>query len=125
MEMTRAFELLAASASIDVQTQAVIASLDVAADRFDEAYALLADTLIRPTLQREDYTRIQGQHVLGLEEALESGSALASGIAKREHFGDSPYARPVGGTPEGIRALSYESVKAAYLRLIRPGGAVL
>lgn len=123
LEMTRSFERLAASASIDVEMQAVVASLDVAADRFDEAYQLMVDQLLRPLLQREDYERIQYQQILSLEEARENGPSLAREIANGLHFEDSVYGRPVGGTPDGIRALSYEATKDAYLRLIRPGGA--
>ena len=123
MEITRSFERLAASASIDVETQAVIASLDVAADRFDEAYQLMVDQLLRPLLQREDFERIQYQQILSLEEAREDGPQLAREVAFQLYFGDSPHGRPVSGTPEGIRNLSYEATKDAYLRLIRPGGA--
>ncbi|MEC7241699.1 MAG: pitrilysin family protein [Myxococcota bacterium] len=123
MEMTRSFERLAASASIDVEMQAVIASLDVAADRFDEAYQLMVDQLLRPLLQREDFERIQYQQILSLEEAREDGPQLAREVAHQLYFGNSPYGRPVMGTPDGIRALSYEATKDAYLRLIRPGGA--
>ena len=123
MEITRAFERLAASASIDVETQAVVASLDVAADRFDEAYGLMVDQLVRPLMQREDYERIQYQQILSLEEGREDGPRLAREVAHQLHFGESPYGRPVGGTPDGIRNLSYEATKDAYLRLIRPGGA--
>lgn len=123
LEMTKAFGLLAASASIDVDNQAIIASLDVASDRFDEAYALLVDELVRPALNREDYERIQYQQILSLEESREDGPSLAAEVAKTLHFGDSLYSRPVGGTPDGIRALTFEAVKDAYLRLIRPTGA--
>ena len=123
LEMTRSFERLAAFASIDVETQAVVASLDVASDRFDEAYGLMVDQLVRPRMQREDYERIQYQQIVSLEEGREDGPQLAREVATRLHFGESPYGRPVAGTPEGIRSLSYEATKDAYLRLIRPGGA--
>jgi predicted Zn-dependent peptidase len=123
MAMTKAFEVLAAQASIDVDRQAVILSLDVASDRFDEALALVADQLLRPTFDREDWERVQYQQLLTLEQDREEGSALARELAQSLHFGTSRFGHAVGGTPEGIRVLSLESVKAAYLDQIRPEGA--
>jgi len=123
MAMTKAFEVLAASVSIDVNRQSVVVSLDVAADRLDEALVLVADQLLRPVFDREDWERVQYQQILTLNQSREEGPALAKEIAQQLHFGSSVLGRSVQGTPEGIRVLSLESVKAAYLQQIRPGGS--
>jgi len=123
MAMTKAFELLAASASIDVDRQSVIVSLDVARDRLDEGLALVADQLMRPAFDREDWERVQYQQILTLGQAREEGSELAMELAQSLYFGSSVGGRPPEGTPEGIRVLSLESVKAAYLEQVRPKGA--
>jgi zinc protease len=123
MAMTKAFEVLAASASIDVDQQSVIVSLDVAADRLDESLALVADQIMRPAFLREDWERIQYQQILTLQQAREEGPSLAKEVAQSQHFGSSRFSKPAQGTPEGIRLLSLESVKAAYLNQFRPEGA--
>jgi zinc protease len=121
--MTKAFEVLAASVRVDVNRQSVVVSLDVAADRLDEALVLVADLLIRPAFDREDWERVQYQQILTLSQAREEGPALAKEVAQQLHFGSSGLGRSVQGTPEGIRILSLESVKAAFLEQIRPRGS--
>lgn len=123
MAMTKAFEVLAASVSVDVDQQSVIVSLDVAADRLDKSLALVADQILRPAFLREDWERVQYQQILTLQQAREEGPSLAKEVAQNQHFGSSRLSQPVQGTPEGIRLLSLESVKAAYLSQFRPEGA--
>jgi zinc protease len=123
MGMTKAFEVLAAQVSIDVDRQSVVVSLDVAAGRLDSALALVADQILRPAFAREDWERVQYQQILTLNQAREEGPALAKELAQQLHYGASPLGRPAQGTPEGVRVLSLESVKAAYLKQIRPGGS--
>ena len=79
LEMTRAFGRLAASASINVETQAIVASLDVAADRFDEAYALLVDELIRPRLARTHLLILRHDLLQVHHLALEVGQGVLRG----------------------------------------------
>ena len=125
MAVTRAFELLAASTSIRVTRESTVVSLNVASDRLDQSLALIADQILRPAFGREDWQRVRDQHLLTLQQQREETSSLAREVAQQLYFGSSLLGRPVAGTPKGIEKISLESVKAAYLSGIRPGGAAI
>ena len=94
------------------------------AEDLTEALTLYADILLRPRLPEDE---VEAARTVALQrlEALEDQPAQKLFVHLQEAFFPGPYGRTAMGTPEGIRALSHEEVRADHARRYRPQDAIL
>ena len=101
------------------------ASVNVIASKTEPALAILADVVRNPVFQDEEIERLRQQYLDNLSVGMNSPGQLASWVASRVVFGDSPYGHPVSGTPASIQRIQRKEVADFHARLYRPDNAVL
>ena len=101
------------------------ASVNVLASKVEPAMAILADVVRNPVFKDEEVERLRQQYADSISVGMNSPGTLASWVASRVVFGDSPYGHPVSGTAESIGSIKREDVVALHSKYYRPDNAVL
>ena len=101
-------------------------SLDVPATRFSDALPLFADIILRPDYAEDDIERHRALRMAEIEQTLASGSGSASMALRKVRWQEgSRNARPAGGTPATVAAITRADVLDFHERQWGPQGSVL
>jgi zinc protease len=101
------------------------ASVNVLSSKTEPALAVLADVVRNPVFADEEIERLRQQYIDNLSVEMNDPGQLASWVASRVVFGDSPYGHPVTGTPAAIQRIQRKDVADFHARFYRPDNAVL
>ncbi len=112
---------LGASASWDSSS----ASTTVLANRTDQAANLLADILIRPAFKAEELDRERSQRLGGLQVSFADAGFVADLVFEKVVLGASPYAHPIAGTPDTLKAITRDDIAAFHKTRYVPNNATL
>jgi zinc protease len=83
----------------------------VAVERFDDAMALVADIIRRPTFPESEVLRVRGEALADILQRRKDPRALANDLILHFLYGDqAPYGRPANGLPERLRSLAVDEV---------------
>jgi predicted Zn-dependent peptidase len=106
--------------------QTAYTSLAAAAlgSNLEPALELFADMVLRPHLEDEEIEPIRALCLQNLRSLEDDPGTKVIYELRRRHFPD-PWGRPAQGTPEGITALTPETVRDFLRRTYRPNGAIL
>ncbi|MBX3361755.1 MAG: insulinase family protein [Phycisphaeraceae bacterium] len=108
---------LGATFDADASVETAHASMTVIKRNADRAIPLLADALIRPALQPEDWARVRTLHIENLRQQDDNPQVVAARVANRALFGDSsPYGRPLSGTRQSVESITIENVTSKSAR---------
>lgn len=114
---------LGASLSIEVDADAMVASLFVARENLDKAVELLAKMVREPALPEPELPRLKQERLIGLEQKKGDPGALAEKRLGAEVLGAHPYGRSV--EPATLQAITHADIKAFHASNVRPEGAVM
>jgi zinc protease len=89
------------------------------------AMEILADVVRNPTFADEEIERLRQQYLDSLSVSLNDPGTLASYVASRVVFGDSPYGHPLSGTPESIAKIKRDDIVRMHSTYYRPDNAIL
>ena len=121
-----AMQSLGASFGTWASMESAGASVTVLKRSFDEAAGLMADAIIRPRMQKEDWDRVVRLHLEALKEQDDNPQVLAGRVGQRVLFGtENPYGWPTSGTPETVTGLTLDEVKARHKELFNASNATL
>ena len=101
------------------------ASVNVISAKAEPALSILADVARNPVFKDEEIERLRQQYLDNLSVGMNSPGTLASWVASRVVFGDSPYGHPVSGTTASIQRVQRKDVADFHARFYRPDNAVL
>ncbi len=91
----------------------------------DAMMGILADVVLRPTLNAKDFERIRGQVIAGIVRARGSPQGLAFEAVPAMIYGDKhPYGHPVQGLDTTVAKASLADVKAQLAQLSVPEQSV-
>jgi zinc protease len=76
-----------------------------------EAFSLLRDALTKARFDAEPVARIRDQIISGIEAREQDPNTIAGRTFAEEIYGDHPYARPSGGTPETVGAITVADMR--------------
>jgi zinc protease len=110
-------------ASADDDTALVSAS--VVKSAADLALELMADIVLRPAFKQDEIDRARRQVLSGLQINYTDAEYLAPVVAARTILGNHPYAFPVEGTPDTLRALTRDDIVAFHRARYSPAGAFM
>ncbi len=123
---SKALELLGAQFSASAGHIVSSAEISSTTTNFDKSLALFADALGKPKFDPKDWERVQRLTAVNLEQEDDNPSSVATKVAFREFWGvDHPYGRPVSGTPDSVRHLTVDDLKADWSRIFRPDRGTL
>jgi zinc protease len=101
------------------------ATVNVISSKTEPAMSILADVVRNPVFTDEEIERLRQQYLDSLSVGMNSPGTLASWVAARVVFGDTPYGHSVSGTTESIQRIKREDVVALHTTFYRPDNAVL
>jgi zinc protease len=101
------------------------AFVNVLAPKTGQVMSVLADVVRNPVFKDEEIERLRQQYLDNLSVGMNSPGTLATWVASRVVFGDSPYGHPVSGTPASIQRIQHKDVADFHARFYRPDNAVL
>jgi zinc protease len=101
------------------------ATVNVLAAKAEPAMAILADVVRNPVFQDEEIERLRQQYTDNISVGMNSPGTLASWVASRVVFRDTPYGHPVSGTAESIERIKRDDVAALHASYYRPDNAIL
>lgn len=84
----------------------------------DEAFRLLSLALTVPRFDAAPVERVRGQLLSRLKRDADDPDRIAMDRWFAEAFPGHPYGRPLGGTPEGLAAITSEDLKAHFAATI-------
>lgn len=122
-EFSAQLELIGASVGGGAGFRSTSFSVEAPASNVGKAMELFSGVLSAPTLSKEDFDQYKDELTAQLEQENDSPNAVASKVAKREFLGkDHPYAKPINGTLESIKTITYEDVVAVVKKIqsLRP-----
>lgn len=106
-------------------TEAGYVDLGVTSDQLDLGFDLLSDVVLHPTFPQEEIERWRRQAVNSLQIDQQDASYVASAASTRLIFGDYPYGRPSGGTPESLAGLTRDDLVAFHKAHFIPNQTIL
>ncbi len=101
------------------------ASVNVLSSKTEPALNILADVVRNPVFKEEEVERLRQQYLDNLSVGMNEPGTLASWVAGRVVFGDSPYGHPVSGTPASIQRIQGKDAANFHASFYRPDNAVL
>lgn len=101
------------------------ASVNVLSSKTEQALSILADVARNPVFADEEIERLRQQYQDSLSVGMNDPGQLASWVAGRVVFGDSPYGHPLSGTDASVKRIQRKDVADFHSRFYRPDNAVL
>jgi predicted Zn-dependent peptidase len=126
LELADAVDFLGADLGVSSDQHATRCTLHVPAEHLDDALALLADVVLRPRFDGDELDRQVRQRLTTMAQWHDEARAIAAVTYARTLYGDRhPYGRLTLGTPETVRALTPEHLRAFHRTYFVPNNAVV
>ncbi len=126
ISLIEATERLGASLHAEAGWDAMIAGLDVPADRLPQAMELLAELVLHPTFPVAEVDRLRDERLNDLLQAkADPRRRVEEALISTIYATVSPYHRPAGGTTDTVERLDPEALRRAWMRGLDPARATL
>lgn len=126
VEFAQAVQALGGSFHAAGEHDSLTAGLSVLARNFDAGVGLLAEALLTPRMDPDDWERVKTLHVEELLQEDEEPAVVAGRVALRTLLSPSnPFGLPAPGTPETVGRLSLDDIQTAHRALVRPDAATI
>ena len=122
-EIADTIEALGAQLDLAASTDAMVGQLSTLKGRMDESLALMADIVLRPDFPADELERQRTRRLVQLKQVLDQAQYIAYTVGQKVIFGSHPYGRPALGTPEAVKAVTLDDVKAFWKREFVAGNA--
>jgi zinc protease len=124
-DIARAIDGVGGSLNASADDDTVQVSAAVAKSAADLAIDLMADVVLHPAFAQEEIDRLRRQQLSGLQIQYTDPEYIAPFVAARLTLGEHPYAYPVEGTPDSLRALTRDEIVAFHKQRYGPAGAFI
>jgi zinc protease len=94
-------------------------------EKIDDACALLADVVLRPSCTTDEAERLQRELLASLDDLRDDDSGLAARFFSRALYGDHPYGRPVAGTEDSIEHFSAAAAQRWHRHYLKRGNLLV
>lgn len=91
----------------------------------EQLLKLYSDVVLHPAFAEAEVKREKSQVLAELTQLPDRPSEYASLLFEKELFGQHPYAHPVNGRIQSVKAIKRSQVQNHYSSLYRPGNAIL
>lgn len=124
-EIARAVDHVGGTMETGAEWDDSFVALSVLADHTEFAFDFVADVVMRPAFAPEEIERQRQQALSALEIALNDPAYVADTVFDCLMFAGTPYGHPEDGTPEAVRRITGEDIRAFYSRHYRPSNSIL
>ncbi len=126
LEISDAAAFLGASLATGSSYDASFVSVGVPVARLEPALALLADVALRPTFPAADLERLRTELLTNMLQTRDNPAAIASLAFPRLLYGTAHrYGTSENGTPESVKAITADDLRAFHQAQYRPDAAQL
>jgi zinc protease len=126
LEFTDAVTSLGATFDASASVESAQVSMTVIKRNLDKAASLFADSIIRPSMEEDDWSRVQSLHLENLRQQDDNPQVVAARVGNRALFGDeSPYGRPLSGTRASVEPMTLADVADKARQVYRPEHATI
>ncbi|MCC6429048.1 MAG: insulinase family protein [Phycisphaerales bacterium] len=119
-----AFDRLGVGRSVDVGTYYMRLGASMLGERVVETIGLMADMVLRPAMHPDDVDPARDLALQGIASLKDDPQERAMLGARRRHLPE-PVNRSGLGTPEGLMALTRESLFRDWSMVAQPGGSII
>ena len=114
-ELSDRLQKLGSSVSFGAGDERTVATVRSLTRNLDETLAILAEMLLEPKFDGEDFARLQAQTLQAIEAGKKEAANVADDTYLRLLFGeDNPFAHLDLGTPETVSALTLNDAREFY-----------
>lgn len=124
-QIARGVEALGATMSAEAGWDHSAIDLSVMSSHLSKAMEFVSDVARNPTFAKGEFDRERAQALDALQVSLGEPRALASAVAARLIFGESPYGHHLEGTPGSLRSMTPGDLVRFHAAHYRPDNAVL
>jgi len=126
-ELAQSFDDIGASYSASVKRDMAAFSLRTLVDKplREQALSTFASILGEPTFPSDSFTRVRRNTLISLENKKQSPGDLANDLFYKNLFGKHPYATPVSGEEESVKAMQRADLQAFYRQYMVASNAVV
>ena len=122
--LSSALQLLGTTVAVRIGGESGTVAFQCIASKFPATLDILADMLVNPAFPAEALERLRAQRLVGLTQARDQTSAIASRLFPRLIYGDAhPYGQNV--TEDTLKAITREDVLAFHRAYFRPAQALV
>ncbi len=125
LAISQAIDALGARLNAGAGYDASLVSVSATTPTFPAAFDLFADVVLHPAFDVAEVERVRTKSISDLQLGYSSPSFLARLVASRVAYGASPYAHPLSGTANSLKALTRDDVTAFHANAYRPDNALL
>ena len=125
LEVSDALRLLATNYGASVYNDFTTLSMDLLAETLQPSLSLLADFILRPQFNEDDFKRVKQQRIASAVASRANPRASRNRVMMRTLFKKGYAGLPSNGLPTTLETLTLDEVKSAYNSLIKPKGAIL
>lgn len=109
--------------SADMDTSSI--GMNSLTEHLDRGMGLLAEVVLTPTFDKEEFAKLVKQQVTGLQIQEQDPEYLAGKTFNEILFNGHPYGRPAQGTPQDVERLTPEDLTLWWSKFARPDQATL
>lgn len=125
-EIAETIETLGVQVDTELSWDVAHVGLTALRSRVEPAFPILADLIRRPTFPQPEVDRLRAERLAEIAQRRADPRSLANEMAVRFIFPpESPFARPLGGTPRSVRRLTRQDITAFHATHYSPGAATL
>lgn len=125
LELADAIDYLGATIGTSADNQSLWAFLHTPLSKFDEAFSLFADIVLKPTFPANELERLRKERLTSLVQMYDQPTMVAAVASSKFVFGEKhPYGRGTTGSEKTIKGLTIEDVKGFYNQYYHAGNAV-
>ena len=125
LELSDAVDHLGAELSTSAGWDATTVALSVPSERIDEALAILADVVRRPTFPPDELDRVRKELLTELLQWRDEPQAIARVAFARALYGEHAYGRVTEGSEQSVRAAIRADLEGFHQAFYGPAGAAI
>ncbi len=120
-ELEKELEKLGSTISIYAGNEKIVFSLLALKDNLDASLKILAEKMLQPKFDQEDFDRLKKETLEGIENQKNSAATIANNVARVVLYGkNSLLGIPISGTKESVESITLETVKEFYTKYFSP-----
>ena len=124
--MSRELEAAGATLSDDTGKDGTWLSASALTDHAPAALDILSDAVRNPTFPGDEVDGVRDDDIVALRQTRDDADTVADTVAERAVFGaGDPYAHPIKGTEDGLRAVTVDDLRRAHDRAFTPATTAL
>lgn len=118
-------ETLGTELAVSFDEDSASVSTTMLRENFGAAFDILADVVQNPALAPQEIERVRGQRLAALTQERDSPPRIARRTLHEVVYGDHPYGHVVLGSPEAVKKITRQSLRAYFEQNFRPHNAAV